>query len=70
MDLVGVLPVVAGVVLTVVVVDGTLVVVVVGAGVVVDADVVFVEDIFDVVEGVSVGLVGFTVVVLYLSISC
>ena len=70
MNLVGVLPVVAGVVLTVVVVDGTVVAVVLGAGVVVDADVVLVEDIFDVVEGVSVGLVGFTVVVLYLSISC
>ena len=70
MELGGVLPVVAGVVLTVVVVDGTVVVVVVGAGVVVDVDVVFVEYIFDVGEGVSVGLVGFTVVVLYLSISC
>ena len=64
MDLVGVLPVVAGVVLTVVVVGGTVVVVVVGA------DVVFVEDILVVVDGVFVGLVGFTVVVLYLSISC
>ena len=68
MDLIGVLPVVVRVVLTVVVVGGT-VVVVVGTVVVVGAG-VFVEDIFDVVEGVSVGLVGFTVVVLYLSISC
>ena len=70
MDLVGALPAVVGVVvLTVMVVDRIVVVVVVGTDLV-GAGVAFVEDGFDVVEGISVGLVGFLVVLLYLSISC